>query len=94
MIKLLRTDSENKDFIKLVKFLDTYLAEQDEEEHSFYKGIVSLERKYIGPDPDKNPVLPGMTIQADVKTGNKTVMEYLLKPIFTSAGQALRPVAQ
>ena len=36
MITLLRTDSKNKDFIKLVKFLDIYLAEKDGEEHSFY----------------------------------------------------------
>jgi putative acetyltransferase len=36
MIKISRTDSDNKDFIKLVKLLDADLAEKDGNEHSFY----------------------------------------------------------
>jgi putative acetyltransferase len=36
MIKLIRTDSENPDFIELVKHLDADLAERDGKDHSFY----------------------------------------------------------
>ena len=36
MIKLIRTDSDNKDFIYLVKLLDAELAILDGEEHAFY----------------------------------------------------------
>ena len=36
MITLIRTDSENKDFIALVKLLDAELAELDGDEHVFY----------------------------------------------------------
>ena len=36
MIRLIRTDSDNKDFIYLVKFLDAELAELDGDEHVFY----------------------------------------------------------
>ena len=36
MIQIIRTDSENPDFIKLVKYLDADLAERDGDEHSFY----------------------------------------------------------
>ncbi len=36
MIKLLRTNSDNPDFINLVKQLDAYLVEKDGSEHSFY----------------------------------------------------------
>jgi len=36
MIRLFRTDSGNKDFIRLVKELDADLEERDGEEHSFY----------------------------------------------------------
>ena len=36
MIKLIRTDSENPDFIELVRHLDADLAERDGQEHSFY----------------------------------------------------------
>jgi GNAT superfamily N-acetyltransferase len=36
MINILRTSSDNPDFIHLVKFLDADLAERDGSEHSFY----------------------------------------------------------
>lgn len=36
MIEILRTNSENQDFIQLVKHLDDELAEIDGSEHSFY----------------------------------------------------------
>jgi GNAT superfamily N-acetyltransferase len=36
MIKLVRTDSGNQDFIELVRHLDAELAEIDGSEHSFY----------------------------------------------------------
>ena len=36
MIRLIRTDSDNKDFIALVKLLDAELAELDGDEHVFY----------------------------------------------------------
>jgi putative acetyltransferase len=35
-IKIIRTNSENNDFIKLIKELDAYLKVTDEEEHDFY----------------------------------------------------------
>ena len=36
MIKVIRTNSENKDFIELVKYLDADLAERDGDDHLFY----------------------------------------------------------
>ena len=36
MIKILRTNSKNKDFVKLVSCLDSLLAEYDGREHDFY----------------------------------------------------------
>ena len=36
MIEILRTDSNNHDFIKLVKYLDAYLAVIDGDDHLFY----------------------------------------------------------
>ncbi|TXF76030.1 GNAT family N-acetyltransferase [Chryseobacterium sp.] len=35
-MKLIRTTSENRDFIQLVKMLDEYLAFMDGEDHAFY----------------------------------------------------------
>ncbi len=50
----------------------------------YYKGTVTLDRNYVGFDPERNQVLPGMTVQADIKTGRKTLLEYLLKPVVSS----------
>jgi len=54
------------------------------------RSIIALDSHHVGPDPNLRPVFPGMTVQADIKTGDKTVMEYLLKPIYVSVGQALQ----
>ena len=43
MIKLVRTNSENTDFIFLVKQLDAYLKITDGDEHNFYNQFNSIE---------------------------------------------------
>ncbi len=48
MIELIRTNSENKDFISMVPFLDKELAVRDGDEHDFYhqyNGIDTI--KYV-----------------------------------------------
>jgi adhesin transport system membrane fusion protein len=39
---------------------------------------------------DKLPIIPGMTAEVDVLTGNKTVLSYLLKPVLKGKAYALR----
>ena len=39
---------------------------------------------------DKLPILPGMTAEVDILTGNKTVLSYLLKPVLKAKAYALR----
>lgn len=43
MITLIRTNSENKDFINLVKDLDAYLKITDEDEHDFYNQFNNID---------------------------------------------------
>ena len=54
----------------------------------YYLGRVSLSKNYVGNDPKYNIILPGMTVQADIITGNKSILAYLLKPIHTSVSTA------
>ncbi|MEO5345807.1 MAG: HlyD family type I secretion periplasmic adaptor subunit [Magnetococcus sp. YQC-9] len=56
----------------------------------YYKGIIRLDHAYVGGDPKQNEVLPGMSVQADIHTGSKTLMEYMLKPIYASVNKAFR----
>jgi len=44
MIKLIRTNTDNKDFRLLVKQLDDYLAELDGEEHAFYNQLNKIDK--------------------------------------------------
>ncbi len=47
-MKLIRTNSGNLDFIKLIKSLDLYLAEKDGDEHSFYDQFNKIDQiKYV-----------------------------------------------
>ena len=55
----------------------TFSAENGER---YFQGRVKLARNYVGEDPH-NTVMPGMTVMADIITGEKTVLDYLLKPI-------------
>ena len=58
---------------------------EDENGEPYYKGVIELDKNYVGHDPAKNPVLPGMIVDADISTGSKTLMRYLLKPVFRFA---------
>lgn len=48
MINIIRTASDNQDFIELVKYLDAYLAERDGDDHSFYAQFNKIDKiKYV-----------------------------------------------
>ncbi|MDC7218081.1 MAG: HlyD family type I secretion periplasmic adaptor subunit [Spirochaetales bacterium] len=49
----------------------------------YYVGEVTPEKLYLGNDPEKCLLLPGMTAEVDIITGEKTIFEYLLKPVLT-----------
>lgn len=49
----------------------------------FYQGRVTLDKKYVGNNND-NFIMPGMTVMADIITGNKTVLQYFLKPVHSA----------
>jgi adhesin transport system membrane fusion protein len=53
----------------------------DEQGKPYYKAIVRLARSHMGPGAGENPILPGMTVEADIITGDKSLLEYLLKPV-------------
>ncbi|WP_025899612.1 HlyD family type I secretion periplasmic adaptor subunit [Sneathiella glossodoripedis] len=63
---------------------------EDEQGENFYKGKIKLDQPYVGNDPSMNLILPGMTAVADIHSGKKSLMDYLLKPIHTTITQAFR----
>jgi adhesin transport system membrane fusion protein len=53
----------------------------DADGRPFFQAYVRPERTYLGGSPGDLPIRPGMTATVDVKTGTRTVLEYLLKPV-------------
>ncbi|WP_434623078.1 HlyD family type I secretion periplasmic adaptor subunit [Azospirillum sp. B2RO_4] len=54
----------------------------DEQKRPYYKAVVALSRNHVGRDDVEHPVLPGMTTQVELPTGERSLLEYLLKPIY------------
>lgn len=60
----------------------------NEKGEPFFKANVSLDKSYVGSTPGYFQVAPGMTVSAEIITGDKTLFQYMLKPIFTQLQQS------
>lgn len=60
----------------------------DQDGKQFYKARIKLDKSYVGDNPEHNAILPGMGVMADIITGDKTIMDYLLKPIRNAVSTA------
>ncbi len=56
----------------------------------FYRAHAVIPGRLLESPLGRQPILPGMSIEAEIKTGTKTLAEYLLKPIVSSAREAMR----
>lgn len=56
----------------------------DEQRQPHYRARISLKQPYVGHGPHLARLAAGMTAQADITTGHKTVLQYLLKPIYSA----------
>ncbi len=63
---------------------------KDDDGFAYYKGKIRLDKSYVGFNPAQKQIVPGMVVQADIKTGSKTLIEYLLKPIYTNIDESFR----
>jgi adhesin transport system membrane fusion protein len=62
----------------------------DLEGREFFKVVVRTAENFLGQADDPLPITPGMTVSLDIQTGQKTVMNYLLKPLRRAQSEALR----
>ena len=88
MIKLIRTESDNADFVKLVKELDADLAIRDGDEHPFYAQFNKIDKiKYVVVAYENdNPVGCGA-----IKEYAPNTME--IKRMYTSQGKRGKGIA-
>lgn len=55
----------------------------------YFVAEIELKQGYVGAD-ESHVVTPGMTGDASILTGEKTIFQYLLKPIYVTVNSALR----
>lgn len=48
---------------------------------AYYQGLVELNNPYVGDVPGRNLLQPGMNVEAEILTGEKTLLAYLVKPL-------------
>ena len=56
----------------------------DKKDNTYYIIHIETEKNHLGTKEHPLKIIPGMTARADIVTGKKTVMEYILKPILKS----------
>ncbi len=62
----------------------------DEQRQPHYRVRIALSQPHVGADPTAARLSPGMTVQADITTGSKTILQYLLKPLYAATATAFR----
>ncbi len=67
----------------------TYL---DENRAPYYRAHIKIRHSYLGDDPSTHILIPGMTVQANIKIGEKTLLDYLLKPISRGFSNAFHEI--
>jgi len=54
---------------------------KDEKDNVFYTVRIKTNKNYLGDDLKKLKIITGMTVNVDIITGQKSVLDYILKPI-------------
>ncbi|MGF1611596.1 MAG: HlyD family type I secretion periplasmic adaptor subunit [Kiloniellales bacterium] len=63
---------------------------KDDSGESFYRVYLRTERNTLRHRDAELPIIPGMTAAVEILTGEKTVLDYLLKPILKARERALK----
>jgi len=61
-----------------------------ERQESFYRVMVRTEKNHLGTEQKPLPIIPGMIATVEVLTGEKSVLDYLVRPARTLRDEALR----
>lgn len=53
----------------------------DKKDNVYYVVKIQTDKKYLGTKEKPLKIIPGMTINVNIVTGKKTILQYILKPI-------------
>jgi adhesin transport system membrane fusion protein len=53
----------------------------DKKDNVYYVVKIQTDKKYLGTKSKPLKIIPGMMVNVDIVTGQKTILQYILKPI-------------
>ncbi|HEX7883254.1 MAG TPA: HlyD family type I secretion periplasmic adaptor subunit [Afipia sp.] len=65
-------------------------AEKTERQETFYRVMVRTDKNHLGTEQHPLPIIPGMVTTVEVLTGEKSVLDYIVKPARLLREEALR----
>ncbi|WOH84458.1 HlyD family type I secretion periplasmic adaptor subunit [Bradyrhizobium sp. BEA-2-5] len=65
-------------------------AEKTERQETFYRVMVRTDKNHLGTEQRPLPIIPGMVTTVEVLTGEKSVLDYIVKPARLLRDEALR----
>ncbi len=69
---------------------DVVADERDPKSEPYFEVYVETRRNYLGKPEERLTISPGMSADASIHTGKRTVLEYLLKPVVKTLDKSLR----
>lgn len=68
---------------------DSLIDKDDRQKKSYYKVVIQTNKNYLERNGEKLPIIPGMIANVDIITGEKTIFDFILKPILKTKQNAL-----
>jgi membrane fusion protein, adhesin transport system len=68
---------------------DSIIDPTDREQKPYFRVRLRTQKTAFGEGKDRRTIQPGMTVTADILTGDRTVLTYLTKPFFKTLSSAL-----
>lgn len=87
-LKLSAFDSEVFGVIEATVVSVSPTTFETEKGEPYFKSVLSLSKRQLSRGTEVHEVLPGMVVRAEIITGEKSILRYLLKPIFRSFDRA------
>jgi membrane fusion protein, adhesin transport system len=65
-------------------------ADLDENRQAYFRVFAETDKAYLGDQPGVWPITPGMQATVDIRTGERTVLDFLLRPVLKLKHEAFR----
>ncbi len=68
---------------------DSIKDENSKDGKTYYKVVIETDKNYLEKDKEKFSIIPGMVASVDIVTGQKSILDFILKPILKTKQSAL-----